>query len=131
MSDRLMEAGLELRREMFGAEHAERALERATDFSLPMQELVTRYCFGEVWNRPELSRKVRSMLTLAVLVGLRTSEELKVHVRGALANGVTKDEIREVLLHAMVYCGVPAGVGAFRAAAEVLREAGLEPAAKP
>jgi len=125
------QAGLDVRRAMFGPEHAERALERATDFTRPMQELVTKYCFGEVWTREELPRNVRSMITLAILVGLGRPDELKVHVKGALANGVTKDELREVLLHSMVYCGIPAGVSAFRQAAEVLREVDLEPAVQP
>ena len=131
MSDRLMEAGLELRREMFGAEHAERALERATDFSLPMQELVTRYCFGEVWNRPELSRKVRSMLTLAVLVGAADTRG----VEGARPGrtGERRDQGRDPR-GAAARDGLLRRPGRRRRVSRRrggAREAGLEPAAKP
>jgi 4-carboxymuconolactone decarboxylase len=119
-------AGLAIRREMFGPAAADKTLESATDFTYPLQDMVTRYCFGETWTRPPLDRKTRSMLTLAILVALNKPVQLKGHVRGAVANGVTKDEIREVLMHAMIYCGVPAGVDSFNHAAEVLKELGLE-----
>ena len=127
-NDATREAGLAVQRAMFGPELADRAMERATDFTRPFQDLVTRYCFGEIWTRPALDRASRSMITLAMLIALDRPREIQVHIRGALANGVTKEQIQEILLHAMIYCGVPAGVGAFRAATEVLTEMGLEPA---
>ena len=126
--DKVLHDGLAVQRDMFGSDMAERALERATDFTRPLQELVTRYCFGEVWTRPALDRASRSMITLAMLIALDRPNEIKLHIRGALANGVSKEQIREILLHATIYCGVPLGVGAFRAAGEVLAELGLEPA---
>jgi 4-carboxymuconolactone decarboxylase len=119
-------AGLQIRREMFGPALADKVLESATDFTYPLQEIVTRYCFGEIWTRPPLDRKTRSLLTLAILAAINKPVQLKGHVRGAIANGATKDEIREVLLHAMIYCGVPAGVDSFNHATEVLKELGLE-----
>ena len=126
MSDDRFERGLAVRRDMFGPEGAEKQIEAATEFTRPMQDLVTRYCFGEVWNRPLLDRRTRSMLTLGMLVALGKPHEVKTHVRGAIANGVSKEEIREVLVHSMIYCGVPASVEAFRSAAEVLKDLGLE-----
>ncbi|MGD0957072.1 MAG: EthD family reductase [Candidatus Acidiferrales bacterium] len=119
-------AGLQIRREMFGPALADQVIDSATGFTYPLQEIVTRYCFGEIWTRPPLDRKTRSMLTLAILVALGKPVQLKGHVRGAVANGATKDEIREVLLHAMIYCGVPAGVDSFNHATEVLKDLGLE-----
>ncbi len=118
--------GLQIRREMFGPALSDKVLESATDFTRPLQEMVTRYCFGEVWTRPQLDRKTRSMLTIALLVALNKPTQLKGHVRGAVKNGVTKDQIREVLLHSMIYAGVPAGVDSFNHATEVLKELGLE-----
>ena len=120
------EVGLGVRRDMFGAAGAEQAIAKATDFMKPMQELATRYCFGEIWGRPGLDRRTRSMITMALLVALGKPNQLKLHVKGAIANGVTKDEIREVLLHSMIYAGVPAGVEAHTVAADTLREMGLE-----
>ena len=126
MSDDRFERGLAVRRDMFGPEGAEKQIEAATEFTRPMQDLVTRYCFGEVWNRPHLDRRTRSMLTIGMLVALGKPHEIKTHVRGAIGNGVSKEEIREVLVHSMIYCGVPASVEAFRSAAEVLKDLGLE-----
>ncbi len=120
------EAGMQIRRDMFGAANSDKVLESATNFNRTLQELVTRYCFGEVWARPQLDRRTRSMLTMALLVALNKPTQLKGHVRGAVQNGVTKDEIREVLLHSMIYAGVPAGVDSFNHAMEVLKELGLE-----
>jgi 4-carboxymuconolactone decarboxylase len=114
------EAGLAIMREMFGAALVDGRQAAVTDFTRPLEDLVVRYCFGEVWSRQQLDRKTRSMLTLAVLTALGKPNQLRVHVQGAISNGVTQEEIREVLLHAMVYSGVPAGVEAFRAASEVL-----------
>jgi 4-carboxymuconolactone decarboxylase len=119
-------AGLEVRRDMFGVEGAERQIEAATDFTRPLQDMVTRYCFGEVWNRPELDRKTRSMLTLALLTALGKQNQLRVHVKGAIQNGVSKEEIREVLMHCMIYAGVPAAVDSFATTADVLKQMGLE-----
>ena len=116
------EQDLTIRKEVLSAEHVERSLAGADDFSLPYQELVTEYCWGAVWGRPGLSRKTRSLLNLAMLTALNREEEFKLHVRAALHNGVTKDEIREVLLQAMIYCGVPAANSAFKQAHEVFAQ---------
>ena len=118
--------GLDVRRAMWGSPGAEGQIEAAGDFIWPLQEVVTKYCFGQTWTRPKLSLKVRSMITLAMLVAMARPNELKVHIQGAIANGVSKDEIQEILLHAMVYAGVPRGVEGFRAAEEKLKEMGLE-----
>lgn len=112
--------GLKVRKDVLGAEFVDNALRNADDFNRPLQELVTEFCWGAVWTREGLSRKVRSMLNLAMLTALNRPHELKMHVQGALRNGVTADEIREVLLQATIYAGVPAGVDAFRVAREVL-----------
>ena len=122
----MFEVGLGVRRDMFGPAGAEQAIAAASDFMRPMQELATKYCFGEVWGRPGLDRRTRSMLTMALMVALGKPNQLKLHVKGAITNGVTKDEIREVLLHSMIYAGVPAGVEAHTVAADTLREMGLE-----
>ena len=116
--------GMQIRREMFGPGGAEERVAAATPFNRPFEDVVTRYCFGETWSRPGLDRKTRSMITLAALTAMVRPNQLKVHVRGALQNGVTPEEIREILLHTVVYAGVPAGVEAFTAAAEVLGAAG-------
>ena len=117
------EKGLEVRKAVLGAEFVEQAISSADDFNRPLQELVTEYCWGAVWTREGLSRQIRSMLNLAMLTALNRPHELKMHVQGALRNGVTKIQIREVLLQATIYSGVPAGVDAFRVAREVLRDA--------
>ena len=119
------EAGLDVRRAMFGKAGADDQLETATEFTRPFQEAITRYCFGEVWNRPLLDRKTRSMLTIAMLCVLAKPNQLKVHVRGAIANGVSAEEIREILMHVMIYGGVPAAADAMSHANEVLVEMGL------
>ena len=119
-------AGMQIRRDMFGPALSDKVMDSATDFTRPLQEMVTRYCFGEVWARPLLDRRTRSMLTMALLVALNKPTQLKGHVRGAVKNGLSKDEIREVLLHSMIYAGVPAGVDSFNHATEVLKELGLE-----
>lgn len=118
--------GLDVRRVMWGHDGAEGQIDSAGDFIWPMQDYVTRWCFGETWTRPKLPRKTRSMITMGMLVAQGRPHELKVHVRGAIANGVSKEEIQEVLLHAMVYSGIPRGVEGFRVAEDVLREMGLE-----
>src|SRR4051795_3576425 len=116
----MMDRGMQNRREVLGAEHVDRSLARATDFAKPMQELVTEFCWGAVWNRPGLERKTRSLINLAMLTALNRSTELGAHVRGAVNNGATKEEIQEVLLQAAVYCGMPAGLESFRVAEKVL-----------
>lgn len=123
MNKELFEKGLATRREVLGAEYVDKSIQSADDFNRPMQELVTQYCWGDVWNRPGLDRRTRSMLNLAMLSALNRPHELKLHVRGALRNGVTKDEIKEVLLQAAIYCGVPAAIDGFRTAREALKEA--------
>lgn len=114
------EAGLQVRREIFGADMAERAIANASPFMAPFQDMITRYCFGEVWASEGLDRRVRSMITLAMLAALGRSEEIKIHVRGALTNGVTIGELQEIFLHAMIYCGVPLSLNAFLAADSAL-----------
>lgn len=116
------ESGLKTRREVLGDTYVEASLNRATDFSWPMQQLVTEYCWNEVWNRPGLSRRDRSLLNLGMLSALNRQAELRTHVRGALNNGMTRDEIAEVFLQVAIYCGVPAGIDSFRNAQQVLDE---------
>ncbi len=123
MNDRTtLEIGLQTRREVLGHEHVDRSLAQASAFSRPMQELVTEYCWGAVWSRPGLDRRTRSLLNIAMLTALGRSHELAIHVRGALRNGVTADEIQETLLQAAIYCGVPAALEAQRTAERVLEE---------
>ena len=117
--------GLKTRREVLGAEYVDNALKNADDFNQPLQEFVTEYCWDQIWNRPGLDRRTRSLLNLAMLTALNRPVELKLHVRGALNNGVTKDEIREVFMQTAVYCGVPAAIDSFRNAREVFKELGL------
>ncbi len=126
MTDKLFDKGLEIRREVLGAAHVDRSLQNATDFTQPMQELVTRYCWGEVWGRPGLDRRTRSFLNLGMLTALNRPHEIRLHVRGALNNGLTRDEIKEVFLQAAIYCGVPAAIDSFRVAQEVFREVDAE-----
>ena len=125
MSDKQddFDVGMQIRHEMFGPAGAEEKLAKATDFTRPFEELVTRYCFGEIWSGRELDRKTRSFLTLAILTALGKPNELKVHVLGAIRNGATREEIRAVLMHTVAYAGIPAGVGAFGAAAEAFAKA--------
>jgi len=121
-SQELFDRGLEIRKSVLGAEFVETSIANATDFNRPLQELVTEYCWGAVWGREGLSKKVRSMLNLAMISALNRPHELRMHVRGALRNGVSREEIREVLLQVAIYAGVPAAVDSFRVAAEVLAE---------
>ena len=118
--------GLEIRKRVLGKEFVDKAINSATEFNRAMQELTTEYCWGAVWGREGLTHKTRSFLNLAMLCALNRPHELKVHVRGALTNGATVEEIREVFLQVAIYCGVPAGVDAFRNAREVFVELGLE-----
>jgi 4-carboxymuconolactone decarboxylase len=114
--------GMRVRREVLGDEHVDRAVDRTTPFTADFQELITRYAWGEIWARPGLDRRTRSCITLAMLVALGREEELAMHVRAALRVGLTSDEIKEVLLHSAIYCGVPAANGAFAVAQRVLDE---------
>jgi 4-carboxymuconolactone decarboxylase len=122
MSDPIYDAGQKVRREVLGDEHVDRAIERTTEFTEPFQDFITRYAWGSVWARTGLGRDVRSAITLAVLAALGRENEIEMHVRGALRNGLTPAEISEVLLHTAVYAGVPAANGAFAIAQRVLRD---------
>ncbi len=115
----LFKRGLEIRKEVVGAEYVDKAIANADSFNMPMQELVTEYCWGAVWGREDLPRKTRSMLNLAMISILNRPHELKLHINGALRNGVTKEEIREVFLQVAIYGGVPAAIDSFRIAREV------------
>ncbi|MGJ4882238.1 carboxymuconolactone decarboxylase family protein [Bradyrhizobium sp. HKCCYLRH2060] len=122
MSDEkeLFEKGLKVRREVLGAAYVDGSLAKADDFMMAFQHITTEMCWGYAWTRPGLDRRTRSIINLAMLTALSKPSELKLHVKGALTNGVTVDEIKEILLHATVYCGIPAGLEAFKAAHEVL-----------
>lgn len=122
MSDRY-EKGLEVRRAVLGADYVDQSIARADAFTEPFQNLVTEYCWGEIWTRPGLDRKTRSLLNLAMLTALNRPHEVRLHLKGALNNGVSREEIQEVLLQAAVYCGIPAALDSFKIAAEVFREA--------
>jgi 4-carboxymuconolactone decarboxylase len=126
MADDLYERGLKVRKEVLGAQYVQQALDAADDFNRPFQEMITAFCWGATWGRELLPRKTRSMLNLAMLTALNRPHELKTHIRAALTNGCTKEEIREVLMQATAYAGVPAGVDAFRVATQLFAE--LEPA---
>ena len=118
--------GMEIRRQMWGKEGSEDRLAAASGFNRPFEEMITRYCFGEVWTRPELDHKTRSLLTIGLLAVLGRPTQLRTHVRGAIANGATPAEIREVLMHVMIYGGVPAAADSFGHARETLKEMGLD-----
>ncbi len=122
MDQKTFDTGLEIRKSVLGAEFVEKSFASADDFNRPMQELTTEYCWGAVWGRDTLDRKTRSMLNLAMISALNRPHELKMHVKGALVNGVSKDEIREVFLQVAIYCGIPAGVDSFRIAREAFAE---------
>ena len=126
MDKNTYEEGLAVRKAVLGDDYVEKSLAAANDFNRPLQELVTEACWGTIWTRPGLPRKIRSLINIAMITALNRPHELKIHVRGALNNGCTKEEIQEVLLQATIYCGMPAGVDGFRIAAEVLREAEAE-----
>ncbi len=122
MSKEIYERGLEIRKSVLGKEFVEKAIASADDFNRPLQELVTEYCWGAVWGRDGLTKKTRSIINLAMISALNRPHELKMHVKGALRNGLTREEIREVLLQVAIYCGVPAAVDSFRVAREALNE---------
>lgn len=116
------ERGMAVRREVLGGEHVDAAIAKTTEFTADFQDLITRYAWGEIWSRSGLDRRTRSCITLTALVALGREEELAMHVRAALRIGLTPDEIKEVLLHSAIYCGVPAANGAFAVAQRVLDE---------
>ncbi len=122
MDKKRYEEGLAVRKAVLGAEHVEKSLRAADDFTRPMQELVTEYCWGEIWTRPGLDRRTRSFLNLAWLTALNRPHEIKLHVLGALNNGLTREELMEGFLQSAIYCGVPAALDAMRVAKEVFAE---------
>lgn len=124
MEDNLFEKGLEVRKAVLGEDYVSKSLKAGDEFGRDLQELVTEYCWGKVWTRPGLPRQVRSLLNVAMLTALNRPHEVKLHVRGALNNGCTKEEILEVLLQACIYCGVPAAVDSLRLAREAFAEMG-------
>jgi len=122
MNDELFKRGLEIRKAVLGKEYVEKSLATADDFSRPMQELSTEYCWGRIWSRPGLERRERSLINLAMIAALNRPHELKLHVKAALTNGVTREQIREVFLQVAVYCGIPAGIDSVRIAREAFAE---------
>lgn len=125
MNKEAFDKGLQTRREVLGADYVDNAIKNADDFNMPMQDLVTEYCWNEIWNRPGFDRKTRSIINLAMLTALNRPHELKLHVRGAINNGLTKEEIREVFMQTAIYCGVPAAIDSFRNAKEMFKEMGI------
>lgn len=125
MNKERFEKGLAVRREVLGSEYVDKAMAAADDFNRPLQELVTEYCWGEIWTQPELPRRTRSLINIAMISALNRPHELTLHVRGALRNGCSKEEIRAVLLQVAIYCGVPAAIDGFRVANAVLKEEGV------
>lgn len=124
MPNDLFDKGLEIRKAVLGPAYVEKSLAAADDFMMAFQDLVTSYCWGNIWGREDLNRRDRSLINLAMLAALGKTDELKLHVRGAINNGLSNDEIKEVLLQVAVYAGIPAGLSAFKAAHEVLRQEG-------
>jgi 4-carboxymuconolactone decarboxylase len=122
MSEDMMKTGLHMRGEVLGHEHVEKSLAAASDYARPMQELVTKYCWGEAWGDDTLDKKTRSIINLAMLSALGRTHEIKLHTKGAINNGVSVEEIKSTLIQVMIYCGVPAGMEAFRATEETLKE---------
>jgi 4-carboxymuconolactone decarboxylase len=122
MDRKTFEEGLAVRRAVLGSEYVDAAIAAADDFTRPLQELVTQYVWGEIWTRPGLDRRTRSVVNLGMIAALSRPHELKLHIRGALRNGVTRDEIREIFLQVAVYCGMPAAIEAFRCAREVFAD---------
>lgn len=125
MDQERFKQGLTTRREVLGAEYVDKSIASADDFNRPMQELVTEYCWGEIWNRPGLDRRTRSIINLSMLTALNRPHEIKLHVVGALNNGLSKAEISEIFLQTAIYCGVPAAIDSFRIAREVFKEQGI------
>ncbi len=121
----LFDKGLQVRREVVGTDIVEKSLASADDFTMPMQELVTEFCWGGIWTRPGLDRRSRSILNLGILAAANRPDELAGHIKGAVANGVTKQEIQECFLQVAIYLGMPAGLGCFRVAKKVFDEMGI------
>lgn len=124
--DKAYVEGMDIRRQMWGVDGADKRVEAASGFNRPFEDFITEYCFGKVWSRPQLDHKTRSMLTIAILAVLSRPNQLRSHVQGAIANGVTPEEIREVLIHVMIYGGVPAAADSFTHARDVLKNLGLD-----
>jgi 4-carboxymuconolactone decarboxylase len=124
-TEEVYERGIAVRDEMLGSEHGRAKVETQSEFTADFENMVTRYCFGEVWTREGLPRAQRSMITIAMLIALGRPHEIRVHVKGAIANGVTKQEISEIIMHSAIYCGVPAAVDGYRQASAMLEELGL------
>ena len=122
MNQDLFDRGLKTRREVLGADYVDAAIANADTFNRPLQEMVTQYAWGDIWNRPGLDRRSRSLLNLGMLTALNRPHELKLHIRGALNNGVSREEIQEVFLQTAIYCGMPAAIDSFRVAREVFKE---------
>ncbi len=125
MNKDAFEKGLKTRREVLGSEYVDNSLQNAGEFNMPMQELVTEYAWNAIWNRPGLDRRSRSMINLAMLTALNRPHELKLHLKGAINNGLSKEEIREILMQTAIYCGVPAAIDSFKCAKEVFKEMGI------
>ena len=125
MNQELYDQGLKIRREVVGDAYVDASLKSADAFSQPMQDLVTQYCWGDVWARPGMDRRTRSLMNLSMIAALNRPDELHTHVRGAINNGVTKEEIQEAFLQVAVYCGMPAGLGSFKIARQVFKEMGI------
>jgi 4-carboxymuconolactone decarboxylase len=125
MNKELFDRGLATRRAVLGKEYVDAAIASADNFNMPMQEMVTQYAWGDVWNRPGLDRRLRSFINLSMLTALNRPHELKIHIKGALNNGLTKEEIREVFMQTAIYCGFPAAIDSMRAAKEVFAELGI------
>lgn len=120
------ERGLKTRRAVLGADYVDRSLEQADDFNWALQQLATEWCWDEIWNRPGLERRSRSILNLGMIAALNRPHELRLHIRGAINNGLTKDELKEIFLQIGVYCGLPAALDSFRIAKEVFKEMGID-----
>nr|WP_298116289.1 4-carboxymuconolactone decarboxylase [uncultured Pseudomonas sp.] len=120
------EAGMQVRRAVLGDAHVERSLEKLTPFNEEFQEMITRHAWGDIWTRPGLSRHTRSLITIAMLIGMNREGELRLHLRAAKNNGVSRDEIKEVLMHSAIYCGIPAANASFHLTEEVWDELGVE-----
>ncbi len=118
----MFQKGLAVRREVLGSAYVDRSVANADDFTAPLQKLVTEWCWGEIWNRPGLDRRTRSFLNLAMLTALNRPHEIRLHVRGAINNGLTQEELKEIVLQAAIYCGVPAALDAMKVVVEVVNE---------
>ena len=119
------DAGMQVRRAVLGDAHVDRSLEKLNEFNGEFQEMITRHAWGDIWTRPGLPRHTRSLITIAMLIGMNRNDELRLHLRAAANNGVTRDEIKEVLMQSAIYCGIPASLDAFKTARDVFKERGV------